>query len=168
MPRSMRIKPLFAAAVALVSVSVLTSGCSRIRFHNGYIGEQVLVDSIQPGVDNRASVEASLGRPTFTSQFTAGQETPTWYYVSRDTRQLAFARPSPVAQNILAVRFDANGAVRAVDQIGMDQIASIDPYGQITPTLGRERGFFSQLFGNIGSAGQAGQAGGTADNPGGQ
>ena len=39
------------------------------------------------------------------------------------------------------------------------------PEGDKTPTLGRERGFFSELFGNIGRVGAVGQGGGTADNP---
>ena len=47
----------------------------------------------------------------------------------------------------------------------MSQIASISPDGDKTPTLGRDRGFFSELFGNIGRVGSVGEGGGTADNP---
>lgn len=157
--------PLAAAVAALALTGALASGCSRIPHHVGYIGERVLTDSIQPAVDNRASVQATLGRPTFTSQFSRSGEQPVWYYVSRDTRQLAFANPRPVQQEILAVRFDAQGNVASVDHIGMDQVASIDPYGRETPTLGRNRSFFSELFGNIGALGARSDTGGTADNP---
>lgn len=167
MPKVSRHAPLIAAVAALVVTSVLTAGCTRVRGHRGYIGDQVLVDSIQSGVDNRASVQATLGRPTFTSQFSRPSETPVWYYVARDTRNLGFNRPSPVAQTILAVSFDGSGNVSSVNRIGLDQIASIDPYGEETPTLGRDRGFFSELFGNIGRVGALGQGGSTADNPGG-
>lgn len=165
MPKFGRRAPLIAAIAALVVTSIATTGCSRVRGHRGYIGEQVLVDSIQAGVDNRASVQSTLGRPTFTSQFTHGTEAPVWYYVSRDTRQYGFNRPSPVAQDILAVRFDLSGNVSAVDRIGLEQVASIDPYGEETPTLGQERSFLSQIFGNIGRVGAVGQGGTTADNP---
>jgi outer membrane protein assembly factor BamE (lipoprotein component of BamABCDE complex) len=150
---------------ALMATSLVTSGCTRIRYHQGYLSERLLIDSIQPGVDNRASVEATLGRPSFTSQFTRPGETPVWYYVARDTRQLAFARPKPVAQDILAVRFDGNGNVATVNHVGMEQIANIDPWGEETPTLGRNRGFFEELFGNIGQVGRSQRGGGTADNP---
>jgi hypothetical protein len=32
-------------------------------------------------------------------------------------------------------------------------MASIEPSGRRTPTLGRERGFFDELFGNISTVG---------------
>lgn len=167
MARFVRHMPRMAAMAALIAAGALATGCAQVREHKGYIADQSLIDSVQAGVDNRESVQATLGRPSFTSQFTAGGEAPTWYYVSRDTRQLAFARPSPVAQTILAVNFDGSGNVASVDRIGLEQVASIDPYGEETPTLGRDRGFFSELFGNIGQVGAMGQAGTTADNPGG-
>ena len=59
------------------------------------------------------------------------------------------ARPS--AQTVLKVRFDAAGNVLGVERSGLEQIASIDPDGDKTPTLGRTRGFFQELFGNIGA-----------------
>ncbi len=90
-----------AGMTAMIAAGALTSGCAQIRTHQGYLGEQILIESIQPGVDNRASVQATLGRPTFTSQFTTSTETPTWYYVARESRQLAFNRPRPVTQTIL-------------------------------------------------------------------
>ena len=167
MPRIMHSMPLLAATAALLATSLVASGCSRIRLHNGYIGEQILLDSIEPGVDNRASVQATLGRPTIPSQFNGEAEPATWYYVSRNSRQLAFARPSPTAQDIFVVRFDQAGNVIETDQLGLEQVASIDPYGQETPTLGRNRSFFEEIFGNIGQAGAIGEAGSTADNPGG-
>jgi outer membrane protein assembly factor BamE (lipoprotein component of BamABCDE complex) len=148
-------------AVALFALALASSGCSRVRGHQGFISDPVLVDAIQAGVDNRTSVEKTLGRPTFISQF----GTQDYYYVSRDTKQLAFASPSPTAQTVLRVRFDAAGNVIAVDKAGMEKVASINPDGKKTPTLGRERSFLEDLFGNIGQVGSVGQSGGTADNP---
>jgi outer membrane protein assembly factor BamE (lipoprotein component of BamABCDE complex) len=148
-------------AAALFALALASSGCSRVRGHQGFISDPVLVDAIQAGVDNRTSVEKTLGRPTFISQF----GTQDYYYVSRDTKQLAFASPSPTAQTVLRVRFDAAGNVIAVDKAGMEKVASINPDGKKTPTLGRERSFLEDLFGNIGQVGSVGQSGGTADNP---
>jgi hypothetical protein len=85
--------------------------------------------------------------------------------VSRNTKQLAFATPSPVEQLVLRVRFDAAGNVAAVDRSGLEKIARINPEGDKTPTLGRDRSFFEDLFGNIGAVGAVGQGGGSADNP---
>lgn len=146
-----------AAALALVA----TSGCTRIRGHQGYIVDDQLVQGIQPGVDNRDSVEATLGRPTFVGQFGAND----WYYVSRTTKQLAFALPRPTEQTILHVRFDATGNVAAVQKAGLEQVVSINPSNDKTPTLGRERGFFEELFGNIGAVGAPGMGGATPNTP---
>jgi outer membrane protein assembly factor BamE (lipoprotein component of BamABCDE complex) len=64
---------------------LLAGGCASIRDHRGYLIDATLVDSIQPQVDNRYSVERTLGRPTWVSQF-GNQD---WYYVSVDTKQSA-------------------------------------------------------------------------------
>jgi len=55
--------------------------------------------------------------------------------------------------------------VTSVEKAGLEKVVSISPDGDKTPTLGRNRGFFQELFGNIGRVGAVGQSGGTADNP---
>ncbi|HEX7742860.1 MAG TPA: outer membrane protein assembly factor BamE [Sphingobium sp.] len=141
--------------VGLAALLLGASGCTRIRTHQGYQVDKLLVDSIQPGIDNRASVEGALGRPSFTAQF--GDQD--WYYVSRDMRALAFSNPKPVGQTILHVRFDAAGNVAAVDRMGLEQVAKISPTGDKTPTLGRHRSLFDEIFGNIGAVGAGGMGG---------
>ena len=148
-----------AAATVLVA---LAGGCSSIKDHRGYLIDTALVDSVQPGVDNRLSVERTLGRPTFASQF--GEQT--WYYVSVDTKQVAFRRPRTSEQVVTRVRFDGAGNVASIDKAGMDRVARIDPDGKKTPTLGRDRSFIEDLFGNIGAVGAPGMGGG-ASAPGG-
>jgi outer membrane protein assembly factor BamE (lipoprotein component of BamABCDE complex) len=145
----------------MIVTATLTSGCTRIKDRQGYVLEDTLVDSVQPGIDNRDSVIGSLGHPSFVGQF----DQRDWYYVSRDTRNLGFNLPKPVEQTIFHIRFDESGNVASVDRTGMEKIASISPMKDKTPTLGRDRGFFEELFGNIGAVGAVGQSAGTADNP---
>ncbi|GAA4647623.1 outer membrane protein assembly factor BamE [Pontixanthobacter gangjinensis] len=137
----------------LVLAAALTAGgCSSIRESRGYIADQTLISSVQPGIDNQTSVTATLGRPTFTSQF--GE--PVWYYVSSVTGRKPFVRPRIREHAVLAVKFDAAGNVVSADRTGLDQVAFLSPDGDKTPTLGRERGFFEDLFGNIGTVGAPG------------
>ncbi|WP_246414898.1 outer membrane protein assembly factor BamE [Rhizorhapis suberifaciens] len=150
---------MVAGAIALLPVM---SGCTRVRSHQGYIVDNLLVDSIQPGIDNKASVERTLGRPTFAGQFDSSE----WFYVARDSRQLAFSKPKPTNQTVLRVRFDQAGNVVGVDKTGLDLVAKIDPEGDKTPTLGRHRGLFQEIFGNIGAVGAAGGGAGDATGPG--
>ncbi|MES2175701.1 MAG: outer membrane protein assembly factor BamE [Pseudomonadota bacterium] len=143
-------------AIGLSALVLGASGCTRIRTHQGYSIDKLLVDSVQPGIDNRASVEGTLGRPSFISQF--GEQD--WYYVSREMRALAFSNPKPVEQTVLRVRFDPAGNVTTVDRMGLDQVAHISPMGDKTPTLGRNRSLFNEIFGNIGAVGAGGMGGG--------
>lgn len=130
----------------------LAGGCTSIKDHRGYIVDQALFDSVLPGVDNKQSIERALGRPTFASQF----GDPTWYYVAIDTRQSPFQAPETHDQTVLRVRFDQAGNVVGVDRAGMEKVVEIDPSGDKTPTLGRERGLLEDIFGNIGSMGAPG------------
>ncbi|QJU60004.1 outer membrane protein assembly factor BamE [Sphingomonas sp. AP4-R1] len=148
--------------VGLCLGAVLLSGCTRIRDHKGYVVDSTLVESVQPGVDNRDSVMKTLGRPSFASEFDDGA---TWYYLSRETRQFAFTNPKPVQQVLLAVHFTKTGDVLNVKKTGTETIANVTPYGKKTPTLGRNRGFFADLFGNIGAGGANATRAPTADNP---
>ena len=142
--------------LSMAAVLALAGGCTSIRDHRGYLVDTALVDSVQPQVDNRTSVERTLGRPTWVSQFGAQD----WYYVSVDTKQAAFQRPRTYQQTVLRVRFDDAGNVAAIDRTGMEKVARLSPDGKKTPTLGRDRSFLEDLFGNIGAVGAPGMGGG--------
>jgi outer membrane protein assembly factor BamE (lipoprotein component of BamABCDE complex) len=152
-------RPALVAGAALLLL--FTGGCSRIREHQGFILQPLIVQSILPGIDNRKSVEGSLGRPTFTSQF--GPER--WYYVSRTTRQYAFSNPKADAQVMYTLEFDKAGNVTSVaDDITLQNVANISPDGDKTITAGRKRSLFDEIFGNIGTVG-AGIPGGGDQGP---
>ena len=146
------------APVMLIGLAVTAGGCTSIREARGYIEDERMTGLIQPGIDNEQSVQSTLGRPTFTSQF--GPET--WYYVSSITGRKPFVRPRIEDHSVLAVRFDGSGNVVEADRSGIDEVVYLRPDGDATPTLGRERGFLADLFGNIGTVGApgAGPAGG--------
>jgi outer membrane protein assembly factor BamE (lipoprotein component of BamABCDE complex) len=147
-----------------VAAAAVLAGCSSIKDHRGYLVDQALVDSVQPGIDNKVSVERTLGRPTFIAQF--GE--PVWYYVSIDTKQAAFSRPRPYNELALKIHFDAAGNVSRLEKTGMERVAILDPDGHKTPTLGANRSFLEDLFGNIGTVGSGmGAQGPNGDNTGG-
>ena len=147
-----RAKALKWGLVAAAGIGL--SACSSIRETRGYIVDNVLVDSVAPGIDNRQSVEGALGRPTYISEY--GDKT--WYYISNITKRKPFVRPRTHEQTVLAVTFDAAGNVATVNRSGMENVTFLRPDGDETPTLGRERGFLEDLFGNIGQVGAGGAA----------
>lgn len=146
------------AGIAL-TVALAAGGCTSIKENRGYVVDQSLASAVQPGIDNQRSVEATMGRPTFTSQYGS----PTWYYVTSVTGRKPFIRAKIREHSVLAIRFDAAGNVVSSDRSGIDQVAYLSPEGDETPTVGRERGFLEDLFGNIG---QVGAGGGSAGGPG--
>jgi outer membrane protein assembly factor BamE (lipoprotein component of BamABCDE complex) len=146
----MKLRLLTVSTIALAAV--LASGCASNRLHKGAVLDPQLVSSIQPGVDNKDSVQKLLGTPTFTGQFTPND----WYYVSRDTNQLGFHNPHVTKQLVALVRFSPAGNVASVQRTGKELIMKVDPSHRATPTLGRKRSFFDEFFGNIGSVNSGG------------
>jgi len=151
----MKLAP-FKVSIA-VAGAVMLAGCATTYVHKGTVIDQQLAGSIQPGVDNKDSVAKLLGRPTFTGQFTPND----WYYVSRDTQQIAFRNGRVTKQTVVHVAFDAKGNVSAVNQTGKELVMNVDPAKRRTPTLGRQKSFFDELFGNIGQVGAGGLGGPT-------
>jgi len=145
---------LMGAALGLATIA--TGACTPLRGHQGYVLDVDLINSVQPGVDNRQSVLQVLGKPSFTSEFNQGD----WFYIARDTRNFAYNNPKVTKQTTLRVSFDARGVVTGVRRSGAEEIASVSPYGKVTPTLGRKRSLFDELFGNIGTVSAAGAGGG--------
>ena len=144
---------------ATISAALLLGGCAQTRVHKGVVLDSQLVSGIQPGVDNKDSVEKLIGRPSFIGQFTPND----WYYVSRDVNQLAFRNPRVRKQTVMIVRFDQKGNVASVQRTGRELVMNVAPTGRKTPTLGRKRSFFEELFGNIGSVGAPGLPGSQPD-----
>jgi len=147
---------LIVRSTTVAALGLVLAGCSSITNHRGYINDEVLISSVQPGLDNRQSVRGTLGQPTMVSQF----GDPVWYYVSSRTEQAPFRQPKIEEHSVLSVRFDEAGNVVSTERTGMEQVARISPDGDETPTLGRERGFLEDLFGNIGTVGTAAPGGG--------
>ena len=143
------------SVAAIIGLGIALSACTGIREHKGFVIDPTLAEGIQAGVDNRDSVLKTMGRPTFTGQFDPNE----WYYVSRDTTQLAFRDPKVMQQSVLRVQFDSAGNVTNVQRTGKETIAKVDPSGDKTPTLGRDKSFFQELFGNIGTISQPGLPG---------
>jgi outer membrane protein assembly factor BamE (lipoprotein component of BamABCDE complex) len=141
-----------------LAVCALVAGCASVRTHRGAVIDPQLASAIQPGVDNKDSVEKLLGRPSFTGEFSPNE----WYYVSRDTAQFAFRNPRTIRQTVLLVRFDGAGNVATIGRTGKELALNVHPAGRKTPTLGRSKSFFDELFSNIGSVGAPGLPGGSS------
>ena len=143
------------AALLAVLAAGIAGGCTKTQDLQGYLVDETLVSAVQPGIDNKESVQSTLGRPTFTGTFDQND----WYYVSRRTKNYAFRHPRVNVQTVLHVRFDPAGNVASVQRRGLEDVVSIDPMDDKTPTLGRNMSIWDELFGNIGAVGAGGATG---------
>src|SRR4030095_13930612 len=109
--------------IAIIATGLALSACSGTRDHRGFVIDPTLAQGIQGGIENKDSAAKTMGRPTFTGQFDPNE----WYYVSRDTTQLAFRDPRVTEQTVLRVQFDQAGNVTAVQKTGKELIAKVDP-----------------------------------------
>ncbi|WP_262695051.1 outer membrane protein assembly factor BamE [Kordiimonas aquimaris] len=139
-------------ASVMMAAGLALSACGDGRAVRGYVFDPQLADAIQPGVDNRISVESTLGTPTIKATF----DDSTWYYVSTQVRIRPVFWPDPKEHRVLVVGFNDRGVVSSVNNLGLEDMREIEPVGDKTPTKGRRLNFFEQIFGSIGRfSGQA-------------
>ncbi len=129
-----------------VAAGLALSACGNGRMVRGYVFDKQLADAIQPGVDNRQSVESTLGTPTVRAAFDENR----WYYVSTTVRVRPVFWPDPKEHRVMAVAFNDKGVVTDVENFDLSHMRSVDPVGDKTPTRGRDLNFFQQIFGNVG------------------
>ncbi len=132
--------------VLCLGLGLTMAACSKSRMTRGYVFDKGLADAIQPGVDNRQSVESTLGSPTVAATFSDN----TWYYISTKVRVRPVFWPDPEEHRVMAIAFNDKGTVTSVNNYDLSDMKSVDPVDDKTPTLGRDLGFFQQIFGNVG------------------
>lgn len=137
--RALRLAVLGLGLTALAS-------CNLPVTQRGNLPKPDAMAQIQPGVSDKATVTRLLGTPSTKPAFDAN----TWYYISRETKEVAFLKPEILDQQVVAVHFDENGIVTGVDRKGLRDAQSITPNPDATPAQGREFTFLEQLIGNFG------------------
>jgi hypothetical protein len=141
-------------AGAGMAVALLAGGCTTIKDHRGYLVDTALVDSVLVGVDNRQSVERTLGRPTCVAIWRGD------VVLRRHRHQAAaFRRPRPPPRRCCACASMPRAMWWAWIVRGMEKVVRLNPDGS-HPDAGQEARFFEDLFGNIGTVGTGGGGGG--------
>lgn len=133
----------------LVLVALLgggLSGCAAEFENHGYAPDDELLATIAAGQDTRGSVRRKIGRPSTSGIFT---ETG-WYYVSTTVEHYMYHEPKVADRRVVAVEFDENDVVAAVNVYGIEQGRVIDLQTRTTPTHGRQLTIVQQVLGNFG------------------
>jgi outer membrane protein assembly factor BamE (lipoprotein component of BamABCDE complex) len=123
------------------------SGCAPLVKNHGYAPDIELLGAITVGTDTRGSVRRKIGRPSTTGVFTEAG----WYYVATTVEQYLYYEPKVTDRRVVAVRFDVNDVVAAVNVYGLEDGRVIDLQTRTTPTYGRQLTILQQILGNLGS-----------------
>jgi outer membrane protein assembly factor BamE (lipoprotein component of BamABCDE complex) len=140
MRRSLALAGIAACAAALAA------GCSPVIRNHGYTPQPAELAELQVGLDTRATVQSKIGRPAGTGIFTDDG----WYYVSSKVEHLTYHAPEVVDRRVVAVLFDQNDVLAAVNEYGLEDGRVVDLETKTTPTYGRQLTILEQAFSNIG------------------
>ncbi|GMG81678.1 outer membrane protein assembly factor BamE [Paralimibaculum aggregatum] len=135
-----------SAGIALILVAGLAACAPHMRTH-GYVPIPEALARIEPGLDTRSSVQAKIGRPSASGAF---DETG-WYYVSTVVEHYTFYEPKVIDRTVIAVTFDENDVVEAVDRFGLQDGRLVDLTTRTTPTYGRQLTVIEQIVSNLGN-----------------
>ena len=133
-------------AGVLACAAALAAGCSPVIRNHGYAPQAAELADLQIGFDTRATVQSKIGRPAGTGVFTDDG----WYYVSSKVEHLTYHAPEVVDRRVVAVLFDQNDVLAAVNEYGLEDGRIVDLETRTTPTYGRQLTILEQAFGNIG------------------
>jgi len=132
--------------LALGAAIAATPACTtRIATHGNLPDPEKLAD-IVPGEISKDGVVEILGSPSSVGMF--GDEV--WYYISERKETTAFFAPELTDRKVVAVHFDSDGVVSAVDTLGIEDGRAVEPVDRETPTAGNEMTIIQQILGNLG------------------
>ena len=135
-----------AALGLAVMLGAAAPGCSPVIENHGYAPDPALLADVSVGRDTRGSVQRKIGRPSSTGVFSERG----WYYVATTVERYMYHAPKVTDRRVVAVEFDENDVVAAVNTYGLEDGRVIDLATGTTPTHGRKLTILQQLLGNIG------------------
>ncbi len=133
------------AALGLITAAVF--GCSPIEDTRGNLPLAEVIEKLKPGKQSREQVARMLGTPSTTATF---EKQEVWYYIGERTETLAFFSPKILERKVLMIRFTKLGLLQDIAKFNASDAKPITLVQRITPTKGKELGFFEQIVGNIG------------------
>lgn len=140
------VKALIRPIALGLFVAVALGACTPKTSLRGNLPREAQLEKLELGVANKNDVATMIGTPSVLGTF----DSNVWYYISRTTEQWAFMDQEVVEQQVLAMYFDENGVLQHVERYSEDDARDIASSDRITPTAGKELGFFEQIFGNLG------------------
>ena len=134
------------AVCLLLLVFILQTSCTPRISQHGHFPNSKLISEIENNKMTKQQVLKKLGSPSAVGTF----EDNRWYYITRETEQVAFYKPVLTKSDIVLIEFDSAGITKKVEKLSNDAARDIKPVSRITETKGHKISILEQLFGNLG------------------
>lgn len=131
--------------ILLPAVLALAACEARVTTH-GYAPNEVERADILPGVDTVFSLEERIGRPVTYGLL----DDNTWFYVQTQVEHLTYNPPKVIDRTVVAIDFDEDGVVTAVNSYGLEDGRIINLNTRVTENDSQRRGILERFFGSIG------------------
>ncbi len=125
---------------------LVLAGCAATITSHGYAPTDDELAQIKVGVDDRASVEQTIGRPRATGM--VGDDA--WYYMSSKLRHFAYQAPRVIDRQLVAIRFDRKGRVANIERFTLKDGKVVALNRRITESGISSVSFIRQMLRNIG------------------
>lgn len=125
-------------------VLVLASCVSRIDSRGNYPDPDRLAE-LKIGEHSREQVSDMIGSPSSIAAF----DEDIWYYIGKRTETVAFMEPELKDRKILVIRFDKNGKLSQVSNLGLEDGRNVRHVERETPTVGNTLSIFDQAILNF-------------------
>ena len=134
-----------AGAIAVALAMIALAACSpRTNTHGNLVDPEAL-GQIKAGEQTKEQVQNLLGSPSSVGAF----DQNTWYYISKQTQQVAFLEPTVLEQKVVEIDFDGKGIVKSVHRFGEDDGKEIAIVSRTTPTRGKSLGVLDELLNTL-------------------
>ncbi len=141
----MRQIAILRGATILIAAFALTACVATYRNH-GYAPTDQELQDIIVGVDTRASVEDTIGRPSTSGVLTESA----FYYLGDRRRQFAYQAPRVIDRQLVAISFDSNDLVSNIERFTLEDGRVVPISRRVTDSSVENTAFLRQLLGNLG------------------
>ena len=131
-------------ALSILITSLIS--CGQIE-KNGYSFELSDYQLLKENVDDKNDALNFMGYPSFISEV---NQKELWVYYSEDMKKVLFFKPEILDRKIITISFKEQNSVEAIKNYNLKNQTSIKFNNNYTDVVNREKGWWSQIFGNIG------------------
>ncbi|WP_308914811.1 outer membrane protein assembly factor BamE [Jannaschia sp. LMIT008] len=137
---------MIGKGIGIAALALTLAGCGSVVSNHGYVPPPEDLAALTVGVDDTASVETAIGRPS-----TAGiLQDDAWYYVREQRTQFGPRAARPINREVLALSFSPGGTLQNIERFGLRDGRVVVLSRRVTETSIRDFGLLQQIFRNVG------------------